>query len=215
MSRLTDNLDSIADKIRADFLARDAAREKVLPVCREIIRYCSKAIRAMHRQEFNNATDMLGSAHKLVNEAKQGLATYSEMQHSRFLLDAQKEFVEGSVTLALITKQKLPDPDELGVGYAAYLNGLGEAVGELRRYILDSLRRGDQSTGEELLQAMDDIYDVLITMDFPDAITGSLRHTTDMVRAVLERTRSDLTLTIQQKSLENKLEKLDRKGSQS
>ena len=215
MSGLTDNLDSIADKIRADFMARDAAREKALPLCRETIRYCSKAIRALHRQEFVKAEDMLGSARKLVGEAKQNLDAYSEIQHPRFLLDAQKEFVEGSVTLALITGQKLPDPDELGVDYAAYLNGLGEAVGELRRYILDSLRKGDQSRGEELLQAMDDIYDVLVTMDFPDAITGGLRHTTDMVRGVLERTRSDLTLAIQQKDLKDKLEKLNRKGTKS
>jgi translin len=196
-------------------LAKDAAREKALPLCREAIRYCSKAIRALHRQEFDNAGGMLNSARKLVYDAKQSLAEYCELQHSRFLLDAQKEFAEGSITLALITRQKLPDPDELEVDYAAYLNGLGEAVGEVRRYILDSLRKGDQSRGDELLQAMDDIYDVLVTMDFPDAITASLRHTTDMVRAVLERTRSDLTLAIQQKGLENKLESFKGKGNKS
>ena len=212
---LTDNLDSIADKIRSDLLVKDAAREKALPLCREAIRYCSKAIRAIHRQEFDNAGDMLCSIGKLVYDAKQSLAKYCELQHSRFLLDAQKEFAEGSITLALITRQKLPDPDELGVDYAAYLNGLGEAVGEVRRYILDSLRKGDLSRGEELLQAMDDIYDVLVTMDFPDAITASLRHTPDLVRAVLDRTRSDLALAIQQKGLENKLESFKRKGNKS
>ncbi len=171
MSQFTDKLGSIADKIRADFIAKDTAREKALPLCREAIRCCSRAIRAIH------------------------------------LWNAQKEFAEGSITLALITQKNLPSPDELGIDYASYLNGLGEAVGELRRYIPDSLRKGDQSRGEELLQAMDDIYDVLVTMDFPDAITGGLRHTTDMVRGVLERTRSDLTLAIQQKSLEDKLGK--------
>ena len=212
---LTDNLDSIADKIRGDMLAKDAAREKTLPLCREAIRYCSKAIRALHRQEFDNTRDLLASAGKLVNDARQCLAEYHELQHSRFLLDAQKEFAEGSITLALITRQKLPDPDELEIDYAAYLNGLGEAVGEVRRYILDSLRKGDHSRGEELLQAMDDIYDVLVTMDFPDAITASLRHTTDMVRAVLERTRSDLTLAIQQKGMENRLDSFNRKGNKS
>ncbi len=209
---LTDNLDSIADEIRIGLLAMDAAREKALPLCREAIRYCSKAIRALHRQEFENARKMLVSARKLVKDANQNLADYCELQHSRFLLDAQKEFAEGSITLALITRQKLPGPDVLDVDYAAYLNGLGEAVGEIRRYILDSLRKGDHSRGEELLQAMDDIYDVLVTMDFPDAITASLRHTTDMVRAVLERTRSDLTLAIQQKGLENKIESLKKEG---
>jgi len=209
---LTDNLDSIADKIRSDLLAKDTAREKALPLCREAIRFCSKAIRALHRQEFDSARDKLASAGKLIHNARKNLAGYPELQHTRFLLDAQKEFAEGSITLALITRQKLPDPDELETDYAAYLNGLGEAAGEVRRYILDSLRKGGQSRGEELLQALDDIYDVLVTMDFPNAITASLRHTTDMVRAVLERTRSDLTLAIQQKGLENRLESFKRKG---
>ena len=207
MSQLTDKLDSIANKIRADFLAKDAAREKALPLCREAIRCCSRAIRAIHRREFDSAEDKLGKARQLIGEAQNSIATCSELKNSGFLWNAQKEFAEGSITLALITQKSLPSPDELGTDYAPYLNGLGEAVGELRRYILDSLRKGDLSRGEELLQAMDNIYDVLVTMDFPDAITGGLRHTTDMVRGVLERTRSDLTLAIQQKSLEDKLGK--------
>jgi translin len=124
--------------------------------------------------------------------------------------DAQKELAEGNITLALVTGEPLPEPAEMGVEAAAYLNGLGEAVGELRRYLLDSMRRGDLSRGEELLSAMDDIYSVLVTMDFPDAITNGLRRTTDMVRGVLERTRSDLTLTMGQKELETRLEKLEK-----
>lgn len=201
-----DNLDSIAGKIRQDFSAKDAAREKALPLCREAIRYSGNAIRAVHRQQFGQAGEMLKAAGRLLKEAEQNIAAGSELRNTGFLRDAQKEFAEGSITLALITGKKLPDPDELGTDYAAYLNGLGEAVGELRRYLLDSLRKGDRSRGEELLQAMDDIYSTLVTVDFPDAITGGLRRTTDMVRGVLERTRSDLTLTIQQKELEDKLD---------
>ena len=209
MSGLSEKLDKIAGTIRTNLQAKDAAREKVLPLCREAIRYCSQSIRAIHRQEFDKAKDMLASAQKLVADAVNAVADYDELKKHHALLDAQKEYAEGRITLALITKQELPTPGELGVADAAYLNGLGEAVGELRRYILDGLRKGDLSRGEELLQAMDDIYDVLVTMDFPDAITGSLRRTTDMVRAVLERTRSDLTLTIQQKSLEDKLKEIE------
>jgi len=205
LNRLTDNLESIAEQIRLDFSAKDAAREKALPLCREAIRCCSKAIRAVHRQEFDQATGLLKSAYDLLSEAKQAVAAYSELSNTGFIRDAQKEFAEGSITLALITGTRLPDPGELGADPAAYLNGLGEAVGELRRYLLDSIRGGDLSQGEELLSAMDDIYNVLVTMDFPDAITGGLRRTTDMVRGVLERTRSDLTLVIRQKDLEEKL----------
>jgi translin len=205
MSGLTDNLESIANQIRESLSAKDAAREKLLPMCREVIRYCGNAIRAVHRQEFDQATELLRSARNLLSEAERGISDYSELSHAGFVRDAQKEFAEGSITLALVTGKRLPDPDELSIDATAYLNGLGEAVGELRRYLLDSMRQGNLSQGEELLSAMDDIYNTLISMDFPDAITGGLRHTTDMVRGVLERTRSDLTLAMGQKGLVDKL----------
>jgi len=209
LSGLTDNLDSIADHIRLSLSAKDSAREKAIPLCREVIRYCSQAIRAIHRQEFDQAKELLQSARNLLNEAEQSVAGYSELSHTGFIRDAQKEFAEGSITLALATGKQPPGPDELGIDCAAYLNGLGEAVGELRRYLLDSMRRGDLGRGEELLSAMDDIYSILVTMDFPDAITGGLRRTTDMVRGVLERSRSDLTLVMVQKELEQKLDSLE------
>ena len=207
MSKLTENLDAIAEQIRKSFSAKDAAREKVLPLCRDAIRCCSQAIRAVHRQEFDRAAELLKSARNLLTEAEQAITAHSELSNTGFIRDSQKEFAEGSILLALVTGKRLPDPVELGIDAAAYLNGLGEAVGELRRYLLDGMRRGDLSRSEELLLVMDDIYNVLVTMDFPDAITGGLRRTTDMVRGVLERTRSDLTLVMRQKDLENRLEK--------
>jgi len=206
---VTDNLDSIAEELSQILSAKDKAREKALPLCRNTIRYCSQAIRAVHRQEFEQAGELLQSAHNLIKEAEQAVAPYRELNNTGFIRDAQKELAEGSVILALVNGKQLPDPGELGVDAAAYLNGLGEAAGEVRRYLLDSMRRGDLSRGEELLSAMDDIYNVLVGMDFPDAITGGLRRTTDMVRGVLERTRSDLTLTMRQKDLENRLGKLE------
>ena len=206
---MTDNLESIAEQIRLSLSAEDAAREKVLPLCREAIRHCSQAIRAVHRQEFDQAKKLLQSARNLLDEAKQTITAFSEISNTGFFRDAQKELAEGSTLLALVTGTQPPDPTELGIAPAAYLNGLGEAAGELRRYLLDSMRKGDLSRGGELLSAMDDIYNILVTMDFPDAITGGLRRTTDMVRGVLERTRSDLTLVMRQKELEDRLEKLE------
>jgi len=206
---MSDNLESIAEQMRLTLAAKDGAREKALPLCRDTIRCCSRAIRAVHRQEFDPAKQLLQSARQLLTGAEEAVAPYPELSNTGFIRDAQKEFAEGSITLALVTGERLPEPTELGVDAAAYLNGLGEAVGELRRYLLDSMRRGDLSRGEELLSAMDDIYNVLVTMDFPDAITGGLRRTTDMVRGVLERTRSDLTLMMRQKDLENRLDRLE------
>jgi translin len=209
---MTDNLDEIANDIRQSFTAIDAVREKVLPLCRDVIRHSSEAIRTIHRQEFETATGLLDKARSLLGEVTQSVDGITELSHTGFVRDAQKEFAEGSIVLALLTGKQLPDPGELDVGSAAYLNGLGEAVGELRRYVLDSMRQGDLSQCEELLSTMDDIYSVLVTVDFPDAITGGLRRTTDMVRGVLERTRSDLTLAIRQKELEERLKKFEEKS---
>jgi len=208
MSKSTDGLEDIAEQIRRGFTELDAAREKVLPCCREVIRNCSQAIRAVHRQEFDQAAKLLKTARSLLDEAQKAAVDYSELNHTGFFKDAQKEYAEGSILLAVVGGKPIPSPGLLGIDAAAYLNGLGEAVGELRRYLLDSMRQGDISRGEELLWVMDDIYSVLVTMDFPDAITGGLRRTTDMVRGVLERTRSDLTLIMRQKDLESRLDNI-------
>jgi translin len=205
----TNNLDQMAEHVRKSLKEIDEAREKVLPLCRDVIRNCSQAIRAVHRQDFDRAEELLQKARGLLKGAAQAAASYDELNNTGFLRDAQKELAEANITFAVVTGKQLPGPDEMGIGAAAYLNGLGEAAGELRRYLLDGVRQGDLSRSEELLTAMDDIYNVLVTIDFPDAITGGLRRTTDMVRGVLERTRSDLTLVIRQKDLETKIEKFE------
>ncbi len=199
------DLDPIAERIRNALTAKYAAREKALQLSRDAIRHCANAIRGLHRQEFAEAQTLLDAARELLVHLSEALAEHPDLRYGGFVQDAQKEYAEGAAVLAIVTGAALPDPDELEVGYAAYLNGLGEAAGELRRYVLDAIRRGDVSRCEELLAAMDDIYSVLITMDFPDSLTGGLRRTTDMVRGVLERTRGDLTMALRQRDLETKL----------
>lgn len=203
-----DNLESIAEQVRKALSAKDEAREKMLPLCRESIRYSGNAIRAVHRQEFDKAEELIKDAGEVLKSAGEAVSTQPEMNNTGMVRDAQKEYTEANIVLALVTKKVLPTPEELGVDAAAYLNGLGEAGSEMRRYMLDEMRNGDLSRGEELLGAMDDIYGLMVTIDYPDAITGGLRRTTDMVRGVLERTRSDLTLAIRQKELESKIEKI-------
>ena len=208
MSRPVEDLEIIAAKLRPYFASEDEAREKALRSCRQIIRYSADAIRAVHRQEHDKAKELLDSAHELVQELNHDLARHGKLLHSGFIHDAQKEVAEGYITLALIGGADLPKPRALGVSNAAYLDGLGESVGELRRYILDSLRRDDFSRCEELLMIMDEIYGMLITMDFPELLAHGLRRTTDAVRAIIERTRGDLTVSLRQKNLENKLKDL-------
>jgi len=208
MPKPIEDLEAIATELRPYFMAEDEAREKALRSCRQIIRYSANAIRAAHRQEQDKARQLLDSAHKLVQDINLDLAKHSRLLHSGFVHDAQKEFAEGCITLALIAEQDMPKPETLGVSNAAYLDGLGESVGELRRYILDNLRRGDFSRCEELLAIMDGIYGILITMDFPELVTHGLRRTTDAVRGVVERTRGDLTVALKQKELAAKLSNL-------
>ena len=203
-----DSLDPVIEEIRSKLTKNDEAREKMLPLCRDSIRFSSNAIRAVHRQEFKEASEQIKNARNLLTEAQKVVRGINELSSTGILRDAQKELAEAVITLAIVNGKPLPKPASIGVEAAAYLNGLGEAASEIRRYLLDSMRRGDLSRGEELLSVMDDVYSTLVTVDYPDAITGGLRRTTDMLRGVLERTRSDLTLAIRQKDLEMKLSRL-------
>lgn len=209
MDRATSNLDAIAQRIRSSFAAEDAAREKALRMGREIIRHSANSIRAIHRNEFDAARESLASARQLVEEARASVADHLEMKHAGFIHDAQKEYAEGSITLALVLNDVLPTPEELGVAYPAYLHGLAEAVGEMRRHLLDTLRKNDTQGCEELLSYMDDIYGILVTMDFPDALTFGLRRATDVLRSILEKTRGDLTMAMRQRELEARLERFE------
>jgi len=203
--KATRNLETIAEQAHALFTAKDAAREEALRLCREIIRHSALTIRSIHRHDEQGAQRNLAAARSLLQELEHKISKHADLAQTGFVHDAQKELAEATIVLAIISQQPLPDPDELGVSYPAYFNGLGEAVGELRRYLLDQLRQNDFSRCEELLEVMEDIYHTLMTMDFPDAITWGLRRVTDNVRGILEKTRGDLTLALRQKELENKL----------
>jgi len=208
MSKPIEDLEVIATELRPNFKAEDEAREEALRTCRQISRYSANAIRATHRGEQDKARQLLSQSAQLIQDMNHNLAKHGRLLYSGFVHDAQKEFAEGCITLALIAEEDLPRPERLGVDYAAYLDGLGESVGELRRYILDNLRRGDFSRCEELLDIMDGIYGILMTMDFAELIAHGLRRTTDAIRGMVERTRGDLTIALRQKALETKLDSL-------
>lgn len=205
----TANLEQIADRIREALSRKNQAREAAYPVSRHVVRNAANAIRAVHRGEFEVAQKLLTQARELLEQIKTAVADYPDLLHAGYVDTAEKEYAEASVTMALASQSPLPDPESLGVGDSAYLNGLGEAVGEMRRHLLDALRQGRIARCEEVLVSMDDIYNVLVTIDFPDALTGNLRRTTDMVRGVLERTRGDLTAAIVQSRLADKLGRIE------
>ena len=202
------SLEGILSTIRASFDARHAAREEALAATRQVIQHSAGCIRAVHRRQFDEADRLLAQAQAGARRAQSALSEHGEIYHAGFLHDALKEFAEASLTLAVIAGRPLPTPEDLGVEYPAYLNGLAETVGELRRFALDSLRHGERERAESLLRAMDDIYGLLVTFDYPDAITRGLRRHTDMVRGVTERTRGDLTLVAVQQELETRIQEL-------
>jgi translin len=195
------DLEPIGGWARAELDRKNAAREQALRWSRELVRTCATSIRAIHRREFSSADALIAEAHALNYQICSALGQMGDLYWAGYVQDAQKELVEAVCTLALIKREALPDPAGLGVAPGPFLNGLGEAVGELRRYLLDSLRRGEVEGCEQLLGAMDDIYSLLVTLDYPDALTGGLRRTTDSTRGILEKTRGDLTLALRQESL--------------
>jgi len=198
---------SLGEDALASFSATHKAREGALRLSRDMIRRSAESIRATHRGEFANARALVEEAARLSAELERVLEKQPGVYFAGFVEDAQKEYAEASLTLAIIEGSPLPGRQDLGVGAAPYMNGLAEAMGEMRRYILDALRRGDFSRCEDLLDLMDEAYTLLVSMDFPDAVTGGLRRNTDMVRGVLERTRGDLTFALRQVRLERKLER--------
>jgi translin len=211
MSSAGEQLEPIMERVRAVFADKHGARERALPLCREALRHSANAVRATHRGEFDHAGELIERARALLDQARQALAGHPDIYHAGFVHDAQKEYVEACATLALVAGRPLPGPEPLQVELPAYLNGLGEAVGELRRHLLDRLRANDVAHCEETLAAMEDIHAELVTLDYPDAMTGGLRRTADAMRAVLERTRGDLTVSLRQYELERRLAEFDGK----
>jgi len=181
--------------------ATHAARERALSASRALVRQCANAIRAVHRAEFESAQTLLGEATQTAQDLREGLAEHPNLLFAGYTQDALKEYAEAALVYAFLHGDPPPGPSIIHVDPAAYLNGLAEAASELRRAILDGLRHGEVARGEALLTIMDDVYGMLVTVDYPDAITGGLRRTTDALRAVLERTRGDMTAAIRQEQL--------------
>jgi translin len=201
-------LESIANQIREKFDVLTALRDQALSEARHLTRACSLAIRAVHRGDQEGMEEQLTNARKLANKLREDLKEYPDLFFAGYTQDALKEFVEANITCALILNQPLQTPEDLRVREATYLNGLAEVVGELRRRILDILRSGYSEEAERLLGYMDEIYSVLVTMDYPDAITNGLRRQTDLARGIIEKTRGDVTFSLRAETLKQAIAEL-------
>ncbi len=204
-SRSTE-LRSVGEKVLAQLEETHLAREEALARCRETIRASGLAIRALHRHRTEEAAERVALAESSIRRAQTAMKPFPQLAAMGFLHDAEKEFAEARLTQALIDGEVLATHEELEVALPAWLNGLAEAASELRRHLLDCLRSGDVKRGEDLLETMEDVFDFLVTVEYPDAITGGLRRAADSLRAVVERSRADVTTTVLQTNLQRAIE---------
>jgi translin len=209
MNNRMDQLEEIAERIHESFEARTTARDTALAHARTLTRHCANAIRAIHREENELAQSHIKEGRQLVDALRSNLAENPDLYYAGYTQDSLKEFAEANIVYALINDHPLPSPQDLSLENATYLQGLAEAVGELRRRCLDILLHGHSDEAERLLVHMDDIYSILVTMDYPDAITGGLRRLTDIVRGITERTRGDMTISLRQEHLEQSLRRFE------
>jgi translin len=196
----------VADGIRKHLDAANAARETAIPACRRAIRLCGSSIRAVHRLDPSAAAKLADEAESALREAQAALAPFPMLAATGPLHDAEKEYAEARLTAALTAGRPLATFEDLAVGAGAWLGGMAEAATELRRHLLDRLREGHLDRADALLVAMDDAYGLLVTFDYPDAVTSGLRRQVDALRAVLERTRGDLTTAVLQSRLQATIE---------
>jgi translin len=199
-------LDDLARDLQSRFDAKVAAREQALPAARRSIRASANAIRAVHRGELDRADELTGASRAALDEGLAAVASQPDVRFAGYLQDAEKEYAEARVTRALVAGDPLPGPEEVGVEDAPYLNGVAEAIGEGRRHLLDLLRAGDVERAQATLDVLEDLYGVLVTMDYPDAITLNLRRSTDVARSLIEKTRGDLAIAAMQHGIERALD---------
>lgn len=200
------NFNGIIEQAEAVFEARTRARDQALMQARQLTRLSAHTIRAIHRSEVDQAHTLLNEARAIVEALKSDLAGFPDLYFAGYTQDAIKEYAEASTTCALIENEPLPLPEAMGIEIATYINGLAEAIGELRRRCLDILRQGYSEEAERLLGEMDEIYNFLVTMDYPDAVTNGLRRQTDLARGIIERTRADLTISLREQHLQKALQ---------
>lgn len=200
------DLSDIERAVRSHLDDKFSARELGIKNSRVVIRLSANAIRALHRGEADEAAELMNQAGEKLAESQAALADHPDILYAGFVSDAAKEYAEARLTAALMAGHGLPLPADIEVDVAPFLNGLGEAVGEMRRRLLDLLRAGDLAKAESALDAMSEVLDLLTSLDYPDGMTGGLRRTTDVARALIERSRADLTSTVVQQRLIDRLE---------
>jgi translin len=205
--------EKLTDDAIQDFEARHQVREDALRQTRKLTRFAANAIRAIHRDELDIAEENMAEAEKIVDGLLASLRDFPEFYFSGYTQDSLKEYIEARLTINMLEDKPLPTPEDLRMEYSTYLRGMAETIGEMRRRCLDILRQGYSDEAERLLDVMDEIYAMLVTIDYPDAITYGLRRQTDLVRGIIERTRADLTMSLREQHMQQALKDFEKRIS--
>ncbi len=201
-------IDQFADEARERLASIHVDREKAYTTSREVVQSSSTTIKAVHRGEFEAAREQVQKTRELRDQMMAAVEASPEIGYSGFVGDASREYAEAALVLALIAEGELPGAKEIGVDYADWLNGLGDTVGELRRHVLDLIRADRVDEAEKFLHMMDEIFQMLMSFDYPQAVTKGLRTRSDQARGAVERTRGDLTNALRQSRLEARMRQL-------
>ena len=206
MSDIDKNLDSLI----ISFDSINKIREQSLTISREIIRDCSKSIRFLHRNDTKESKVFLSKAKNKIKKLKRITKGISEINYAGYVIDAEREFVEATLFFTFETANRLESFENFDVHPSSYVQGIGDVIGEWRRKALENLRKLDLNSAEKYLDIMEDSLEILNELDYPDAITGGLRRYADNSRALIERTRADLTNAYINESLRKDLSKLSK-----
>lgn len=209
MRLMLGRIDEFADEAREQLESIHRDRESAYTTSREIVQAASATIKAVHRGEFDEAGGQVARTRELYERMMAAVHASPEIGYSGFVGDAAREYAEAAQVLALIVDDDLPGPADIGVDSADWLNGLGDTVGELRRHVLDLIRRDEVDEAEKYLEMMDEIYQTIMSFDYPESVTKGLRRRSDQARGAVERTRGDLTNALRQSRLEKRMRQLE------
>ncbi len=184
-------MENIIQEIKNVLDEKDELREEALRMTRKIIRLCGECIRAIHQEDSNLAAEKLGEARRLVKGLGRMLEGHPDLYYAGYVRNAHQEYVEALLFHNYVNGEEFPSPQEIGIAESQYLLGLGDLIGELRRYFLETLVKGDLEKAEKVCRSIKELYDEFSVFEYPKSLVN-IRHKQDNARYILERTLEDL-----------------------
>jgi translin len=164
-------------------------REDLLKESRASIALSSRAIVNVHTGKKTEAMKELVENNELLIE----LRKIAKEDLKRYLISPETEYAEAMIIKAISENRDIPSQEALKVSYEGYILGLLDAVGEIKRMVYDSLRKGNVKRASDLFELMEEIYTRLSPYAIYDHIIQGIRRKLDVSRILVENTRSAVT----------------------